>query len=94
VAKAVAAKPNLVQISTAYGGQKEGSAVLPRNKYTAIRDDKPPKKEDAQRPEFKVCRFTTDAIITEGSDIGTIHKLWIDFHTLCYVELLIMRSAA
>ena len=75
VAKAVAAKPNLVQISTAYGGQKEGSSVLPRNKYTAIRDDKPTKKEDAQRPEFKVCRFATDAIITEGSDIGTIHKV-------------------
>jgi len=75
VEKTVAAKPNLVQISTAYGGQKEGSPVLPRNKYTAIRDDKPTKKEDAQRPEFKVCRFTTDAIITEGSDIGTIHKV-------------------
>jgi ParB family chromosome partitioning protein len=75
VAKAVAAKPNLVHISTAYGGQKEGSSVLPRNKYTAIRDDKPQKKEDAQRPEFKVCKFATDAIITEGSDIGTIHKV-------------------
>jgi ParB family chromosome partitioning protein len=75
VAKAVAAKPNLVQISTAYGGQKEGSPVLLRNKYTAIRVDKPQKKEDAQRPEFKVCRFATDAIITEGSDIGTIHKV-------------------
>jgi ParB family chromosome partitioning protein len=75
VAKAVAAKPNLMQISTVYGGQKEGSPVLPRNKYTAIRDDKPQKKEDAQRPEFKVCRFATDAIITEGSDIGTIHKV-------------------
>jgi len=75
VAKTVAAKPNLVQISTAYGGQKEGSPILPRNKYTAIRDDKPQKKEDAQRPEFKVCKFATDAIITEGSDIGTIHKV-------------------
>ena len=75
VAKAVAAKPNLVQISTAYGGQKEGSLVLPRNKYTAIRDDKPQKKEDAQRPEFKVCKYAADAIITEGSDIGTIHKV-------------------
>jgi ParB family transcriptional regulator, chromosome partitioning protein len=79
VAKAVAAKPNLVQISTAYGGQKEGSQVLPRNKYTAIRplsnSDKPPKKEDAQRPEFKVCRYAADAIITEGTDIGTIHKV-------------------
>ena len=75
VAKAVAAKPNLVQISTAYGGQKEGSPVLPRNKYTAIRDDKPKSKDDAQRPEFKVCKYAADAIITEGSDIGTIHKV-------------------
>jgi len=81
VAKAVAAKPSLVQISTAYGGQKEGSPVLPRNKYTAIRplpnSDKPQKKEDAQRPEFKVCKYATDAIITEGSDIGTIHKVCV-----------------
>ena len=75
VAKAVAAKPSLVQISTAYGGQKEGSPVLPRNKYTAIRDDKPKSKDDAQRPEFKVCKYAADAIITEGSDIGTIHKV-------------------
>lgn len=75
VAKAIVAKPELVQISTAYGGQKEGSPVLPRNKYTAIRDDKPKSKEDAKRPEYKVCKFTTEAIITEGSDIGTIHKV-------------------
>ena len=75
VAKTIAAKPELVQISTAYGGQKEGSPVLPRNKYTAIRDDKPKSKDDAKRPEFKVCKFTTEAIITEGSDVGTIHKV-------------------
>ena len=75
VVKAVAAKPSLVQISTAYGGQKEGSPVLPRNKYTAIRDEKPKSKDDAQRPEFKVCKYAADAIITEGSDIGTIHKV-------------------
>jgi ParB family chromosome partitioning protein len=75
VAKTVAAKPSHVQISTAYGGQKEGSPVLPRNKYTAIREDKPQKKEEAQRPEFKVCKYAADAIITEGSDIGTIHKV-------------------
>ena len=75
VAQTVAAKPELVQISTAYGGQKEGSTVLPRNKYTAIRDDKPKSKDDAKRPEFKVCKFTTEAIITEGSDVGTIHKV-------------------
>ncbi len=76
MAKTVAAKPNLVQISTAYGTQKEGSPVLPRNKYIAIRDDKPKSNDEAKRPEFKVCKFTTDAIVTEGSDVGTVHKLW------------------
>ncbi len=75
VAKTVAAKPQLVQISTAYGGQKEGSPVLPRNKYTAIHDDKPESKDEAKRPEFKVCKFTADAIITEGSGVGTIQKV-------------------
>ncbi|MGH9607444.1 MAG: ParB/RepB/Spo0J family partition protein [Terracidiphilus sp.] len=75
VAKTVAAKPELVQISTAYGTQKEGSAVLPRNKYTAIRDDKPKSTDEAKRPEFKVCKFTTEAIVTEGSEVGTIHKV-------------------
>ncbi len=73
VAQAIAAKPQLVQISTAYGKQKEGSPVVPRNKYTEIR--KPTSKEDTKRPEFKVCRYTTEAIITEGSGIGTVQKV-------------------
>ncbi|MDE1155330.1 MAG: ParB/RepB/Spo0J family partition protein [Acidobacteriaceae bacterium] len=75
VAKTIAAKPELVQISTTYGQQKEGSPVLPRNKYTAIRDDKPKSNHEAKRPDFKICKYTTDAIITEGSDVGTIHKV-------------------
>jgi ParB family transcriptional regulator, chromosome partitioning protein len=73
VAQAIAAKPQLVQISTAYGTQKEDSPVLPRNKYTEIH--KPTSKDDAKRPEFKVCKFTTEAIITEGSGIGTVQKV-------------------
>jgi hypothetical protein len=75
VAQTVASTPELVQISTAYGGQKEGSPVLPRNKYTAIREEKPKSKDEAKRPEFKVCKFTTEAIVTEGSEVGTIHKV-------------------
>jgi ParB family chromosome partitioning protein len=75
VAATVAAKPELVQISTAYGGQREGSNVLPRNRYTAIQQEKPKDKEQAQRPEYKTCKFTTEAIITEGNDVGTIHKV-------------------
>jgi len=75
VAKTIAAKPKLVQISTAYGKQQEGSAVLPRNKYVAIRDDKPKSKEEGQRPEYKTCKYTTEAIIAEGSERGEIHKV-------------------
>jgi len=75
VAVTIAAKPELVQISTAYGGQKEGSPVLPRNQYTAIQEEKPKDKQQARRPEYKTCKFTTEAIITEGSDVGTIHKV-------------------
>ena len=75
IAKTIAEKPELVQISTAYGVQQEGSPVLPRNKYTAIRDERPTSKDEAKRPEFKQCKYTTEAIITEGSDVGTIHKV-------------------
>jgi ParB family chromosome partitioning protein len=75
VAKQIAAKPQLVQISTAYGVQKEGSPVLPRNSYTEIRADKPSNKEAAKRPEFKVCKFTTEAIVTEGTDKGETRKV-------------------
>jgi ParB family chromosome partitioning protein len=75
VAKAIAAKPQLVQISTAYAKQQEGSPVLPRNKYVAIRDERPKNKEEAQRPEYKTCKYTTEAIIAEGSDKGEMHKV-------------------
>jgi ParB family chromosome partitioning protein len=75
IAKTIETKPELVPISTAYGGQKEGSPVLPRNKYTVIRDDRPKSKEEAKRPEFKECKFTTEAIITEGTDVGSVHKV-------------------
>jgi len=75
VAKTIAAKPELIQISTAYGAQQEGSSVLPRNKYTVIRDERPASKDEAKRPEYKECKYTTEAIITEGSDVGTIHKV-------------------
>jgi ParB family chromosome partitioning protein len=75
VSKSIAAKPKLVQISTAFGQQKEGSATLPRNKYIEIRADKPATKEQATRPEFKTCKYTTDAIVSEGIDKGELRKV-------------------
>jgi ParB family chromosome partitioning protein len=75
VAKTIAAKPKLVQISTAYGQQQEGSSTLPRNKYVAIRSEKPKTKEEAARPEFKTCKYTAEAIVAEGSEKGEIVKV-------------------
>ena len=66
----IAAKPKLVQISTGYGQQKEGSTTLPRNKYVEVRQEKPKTKEEATRSEFKTCKYTTEAIVSEGVEKG------------------------
>jgi ParB family chromosome partitioning protein len=75
VAKTLAAKPKLVQISTAYGQQREGSAVIPRNRYVEIRQDKPQRKGQENAPEYKTCKFVSEAIVTEGSEKGAITKV-------------------
>jgi ParB family transcriptional regulator, chromosome partitioning protein len=75
VTKTIAAKPKLVQISTAYGQQQEGSATLPRNKYVEVRPEKPTTKEEATRPEYKTCKYTTEAIVSDGIDKGEIRKV-------------------
>ena len=75
VAKTLAAKPRLVQISTAYGKPKDGSATIPRNKYVEIRQDKPQKKEQRDWPEYKTCKYTSEAIVTEGSEKGEIRNV-------------------
>jgi ParB family chromosome partitioning protein len=75
VQKQVAAKPELVQISTAYGQQQEGSKVVPRSKYVEIRPDKPDTPEKAKWPEFKTCKHTAEAIIADGIDKGEMRKV-------------------
>ncbi len=75
VAKAVAEKPKLVQISTAYTKPHEGSAIVPRGKYVAIHDEKPKDKYEADRPQYKSCRYATEAIVADGDGKGTLHKV-------------------
>jgi ParB family chromosome partitioning protein len=75
VTQTVAAKPKLVKISTAYGQPKDGSAAIPRNKYVEIREDKPQRKGQADAPEFRTCRYVSEAIVTEGSEKGEIRKV-------------------
>jgi hypothetical protein len=71
----IAAKPELVQISTAYGQQQEGSKVITRSKYVEINPEKPDTPEKAKWPEFKTCKFTTEAIVSEGIDKGELRKV-------------------
>jgi ParB family transcriptional regulator, chromosome partitioning protein len=75
VANTIAAKPKLVQISTGYTKPQEGSAIVPRGKYVAIASEKPKDKEQAQRPQYKTCQFTTEAIIADGDGKGEVHKV-------------------
>ena len=71
----VAAKPELVQISTAYKQQLEGEKAIPRNKYVEIREEKPDTPEKAKWPEFKTCKYTTEAIVADGIDKGEMRKI-------------------
>jgi ParB family chromosome partitioning protein len=79
VRQTIAAKPELVQISTAFGAQKDGNAVVPRNKYVVIRplpnSDKPTNPKQRDWPEYKTCKFTTEAIVTEGSEKGELRRV-------------------
>ena len=71
----IAAKLELVQISTAYGHQQEGSKIVTRHKYVEVRQDAPDTTEKAKWPEFKTCKYVTEAIVSEGIDKGEIRKL-------------------
>jgi ParB family chromosome partitioning protein len=71
----VSAKPELVQISTAYKQQPEGEKAIPRNKYVEIREEKPDTPEKAKWPEFKTCKYTTEAIVADGIDKGELRKV-------------------
>jgi len=75
VKQTVAAKPKLVQISTAYGPPKGGSAAIPRNKYVEIRQDKPQRKNERDLPEYKTCKYTAEAIVTEGTEKGETKRV-------------------
>ncbi|MGB6131560.1 MAG: ParB/RepB/Spo0J family partition protein [Acidobacteriaceae bacterium] len=75
VRQTVAAKPKLVQISTAYGKPAEGSPVIPRNRYVEIRQGKPKSKNERDWPEYKTCKYTTEAIVTEGTEKGETKRV-------------------
>lgn len=78
VKKTIAAKPKLVQITTAHGKPAEGSPILPRNQYVAIREDKPQNKYQQEAPEYKTCKSVTEAIVADGAGKGELRKVCAD----------------
>jgi len=79
VAQTIAAKPKLVQISSAFGpattATDGGSAALPRNKYIEIKPQDPNAKKHRDWPEYQTCKSMTEAIVTEGTEKGEIRKI-------------------
>ena len=75
VNQSIAAKPKLVQISSAYGTATSDSTALPRNKYVEIHAEKPTNQKQRDWPEYKTCKFTTEAIVTEGTEKGEIRTI-------------------
>ncbi len=78
VQKTIAAKPKLVQISTIYRGHDESSAALQPNRYVEIRQTKPDSKQQRDWPEYKTCKFVSEAIVTEGSGKGEVRKVCVN----------------
>jgi ParB family chromosome partitioning protein len=75
VQRQIAAKPEIVQISTAYGKTQDGSKIITRSQYVEIKSEKPDTPEKAKWPEFKTCRFIAEAIVSEGIDKGKVRKV-------------------
>jgi hypothetical protein len=82
VAQTIAAKPKLVQISSAFGpattATDGGSAALPRNKYIEIKPQDPNAKKHRDWPEYQTCKSMTEAIVTEGTEKGELRKICAD----------------
>ena len=49
--------------------------MVPRNRYVEIRSDKPTNPKQHDWPEYKTCKFTTEAIVTEGSEKGELRRV-------------------
>jgi ParB family chromosome partitioning protein len=74
VEQQIAAKPKLVQITTAYGTRGEGY-VLPRNRYVALNLAKTAKAKQPLSPYQKPCKHMAEAIVVDGTERGHTVKV-------------------
>jgi len=58
-----------------YGKTQDGSKIITRSKYVEIKSEKADTPEKAKWPEFKTCKFITEAIVSEGIDKGEMRRV-------------------
>jgi ParB family transcriptional regulator, chromosome partitioning protein len=74
VERQIAAKPKLVQITTAHSTRGE-SAVLPRSRYIALQLTNPAKSKQPLSPYQKPCKHMAEAIVVDGTERGHTVKV-------------------
>jgi ParB family chromosome partitioning protein len=74
VEQQIAAKPKLVQITTAYGTRGD-RPVLARNRYVALNLSKPAKAKQPLSPYQKPCKHMAEAIVVDGAERGHTVKV-------------------
>ncbi len=73
VEQQIAAKPKLVQITTAHGTGSSG--ILPRNRYIALQLTNPAKSKQPLSPYQKPCKHMAEAIVVDGVERGRTTKV-------------------
>jgi ParB family chromosome partitioning protein len=48
---------------------------VPRNQYVEIRQEKPKNRYQQDAPEYKTCKFISEAIVADGTDKGELRKV-------------------
>ena len=90
VQQQIAAKPKLVQITTAHGTHGDG-AVLPRNRYVALQLTNPAKAKQPLSSYQKPCKHMTEGIVVDGAERG--HTVKICAEPSCTVHFADRRAS-
>jgi hypothetical protein len=64
------------------------------NKYIEIKPQDLNAKKHRNWTGYVTCKFMIEAMVTEGTEKGEVHKLWKSFHKRLYAKFPIMHSSA
>jgi len=71
----VAAKPDIVQNQHGHTSNRRKVRGHPPHKYSRSGRKSPDTPEKAKLPEFKTCKYTAEAIVSDASNKGELRKV-------------------